>query len=188
MHEMKEVVQELRAFLAKLEERPDIKVRERKIGPGASAELVERIRALDPELAELYAQANGIWIEWEFVDAPGGGCILVDEVEEPPLFTTDEEYYMGFGEGIRACLVDENATETGGWLLRDPSGKTRIVYATLGGGEQGIELCDTIAEYFRLVMRYGAVRHWPRVHVEGFGYDEVSAAVRRFQAPPAGVS
>ena len=58
-----QVIAELREFVQALQERPDIDVQVAQIGDPAEEAEVEQVRELHTELADFYAQMNGIHVE-----------------------------------------------------------------------------------------------------------------------------
>lgn len=185
---VKKVVAELRAFVAELQKRNDIQVTVANLGGKAASDEVERVRRLYPDLADFYAEMNGIHVEWSFVEPSGGGCMRVPPISQWTVFAGDDQTYMGFGDDQEALLLDEIQPEGGTWLVRSKTNEkdVRIVFASGAEGAEGIEPAATLAEYFREAMKNGFVYYWPRCFRENpyVTYAAQEEAIERFRAEP----
>lgn len=184
--EMTKVAQELREFVAYLEKRPDIRVRVADVGRKAAKADVDRVRSMHRELGDFFAEMNGIRLEWEFVEPPGGGSMRVSPISQYTRFENDDVYYMGFGDHRESMLLDEITPEGGTWLVRDKGSKeAEIIFASAAEGADGIVAASSLAEYFRKAIEHGSVPYWPRCFTDSpyVSYAAQEEAVRRFQAP-----
>lgn len=183
-------VTELRAFIETLKRRPDITVTTASVGRRAARSdlaSLSRQKGVPEELVELYAAMNGVHVEWQFIEPPGGGCIRLPPLSRWTRFTGDDQTYMGFGDDHDALLLDEIQAEGGTWLVRDRKSKaTRIVFASAAGGSDGVEPAGSIAAYLRAAIEHGFVYYWPRCFRKNryVSYAEQEAAVERFRARP----
>src|SRR5690349_10056907 len=98
-NEMTDVAAELRAFVATLKKRPDIVVETAKFGRSASKSVLAWLESagFPQDLIDLYAEMNGIHVEWRFVEGPGGGCIRV-QTADGASFLGDDASHMNFGK------------------------------------------------------------------------------------------
>lgn len=184
--EMANVVAQLREFVAALQQRKDIRVTKAILGPKASARDVAAVRKLHPELADFYAEMNGIHVEWEFVEPPGGGCLRVPLVVHSKEFRDDDDHCMNFGDETEALLLDAITPEGNTWLVRDRETKTiRILFASAAEGAEGVVAAKSLPEYFRKAMHHGFVEYWPRCFQKNryVSYATQEESVRRFQSP-----
>ncbi|PCC73625.1 BRCA1 C Terminus (BRCT) domain-containing protein [Nannocystis exedens] len=193
--EMTRVAAELRAFLERLRGRPDITVTVAELGRKAGKAKLDQLRALrvPQDLVDLYAEIDGIHIEWRFVEPPGEGCIRVPAVTQWTRFGTDDQHYMNFGDDREAMLLDEITPEGNTWLVRSrkaPRGsgprEASIVFASAAEGADGIVAAPSLPEYFRAAMASGFVPYWPRCFKPNryVSYATQEAAVERFRAAP----
>src|SRR5262249_16616024 len=120
-------VAELQAFIETLKRRPDIRVTIASVGRRATRSdlaLLPPPKGIPEELIELYPAMNGLHVEWQFIEPPGGGCMRIPPLTAWTRFTGDDQTYMGFGDGYEALLLDEIRAEGGTWLVRDKDGGT----------------------------------------------------------------
>jgi hypothetical protein len=183
-------VAELRAFVETLKKRVDIRVTVASVGRRATKyelALLTDQKGIPDELVEMYAAMNGVNVEWEFIEPPGGGCIRVPPLNQWTRFTGDDQTYMGFGDDHDALLLDEIQAEGATWLVRDRKSKSvRIVFASAAEGSDGVEPAGSIAAYLRGAIEHGFAYYWPRCFRENrnVSYAEQEAAVERFREPP----
>lgn len=183
-------VAELRAFVETLRKRPDITVTVASVGRRATRSelaLLTHQKGIPEELVELYTAMNGVHVEWQFIEPPGGGCIRVPPLTRWTRFTGDDQTYMGFGDEHDALLLDEIQAEGGTWLVREKkSGAVRLVFASAAEGSDGVGPAGSIAAYLRAAVEHGFVYYWPRCFRENrhVSYAEQEAAVERFRARP----
>lgn len=193
--EMTRVVAELRAFLDQLRARPDITVTVAELGRKAGKAKLDQLRALraPQDLVDLYAEIDGIHIEWRFIEPPGEGCIRVPSVTQWTQFTGDDQHYMNFGDDEEAMLLDAITAEGNTWLVRArkaPRGSSprhaSIIFASAAEGADGIIAASSLPEYFRAAMASGFVPYWPRCFKPNryVSYAREEAAVTRFRARP----
>ncbi len=183
--EMTAVAEELRAFIAQLHQRPDIRVETSHIGRHPAAADLERVRRMCPELADFYAEMNGVHVEWWFVEPPGGGCMRIPEISQWTKFTGEDEHWMGFGDHREAMLLDEIQPEGSTWLVRDKGSKdVEVIFASVGEGSEGVQAAESIADYIRAAMDHGFVHYWPRCYGDNpyVSYADQEAALERFRA------
>lgn len=181
------VAKELRAAVQALKKRPDVRVDVADLGRPARATVLAQLTDVPAELVDFYAVMNGVHVEWEFIEPPGGGCIRVPPVSESTRFTGDDDTFMGFGDGCEALLFDEIQPEGATWLVRKRGKKDfRIVFASVGEGRDGIEAAGSIAAYLRAAMKSGFVHDWPRCFTgsKQVSYAAQEAALERFRASP----
>lgn len=183
-------VAELRAFIETLKMRPDLRVTVASVGRRATkSELafLEHQKGIPAELVELYAAMNGVHVEWQFIEPPGGGRIRVPPLSQWTRFTGDDQTYMGFGDEHDALLLDEIQAEGGTWLVREKqSGVVRLVFASAAEGSDGVQPAGSIAAYLRAAIDHGFGYYWPRCfRVNRYvSYAEQEATVERFRARP----
>lgn len=193
--EMTRVAAELRAFVDQMRRRPDVAVTVADLGRRAGKAKLEQLRALraPQELVDLYAELDGIHIEWRFVEPPGGGCMRVPPVTQWTRFSTDDDHYMNFGKDTEALLLDEITPEGSTWLVRPrkaPRGggprEAAIIFASAAEGTDGVVAASSLPEYFRAAMRSGLVPYWPRCFKPSryVSYAEQEQDVTRFRAAP----
>lgn len=189
--EMTKVAAELKAFVAALKKRRDLTVEQAKLGRAAGKAKRAQMRAanLPTELIELYAELDGIHVEWRFIEPSGGGCIRVPPFTNWTRFAGDDRTYMGFGDDQEALLLDEITPEGGTWLVRDRGTvPVRIVFASAAEGDDGITAAFSIAAYLRATMAHGFGHYWPRCfrdnHSHNVSYAEQEQAIERFWAEP----
>jgi hypothetical protein len=184
-------VAELREFIAELGRRPDIVVKEARVGDPAAPDKLAALRlreGIPEELVALYAEMDGARVEWRFIEPDGAGCLDIPEIDAPyreTRFADDEETYMGFGEGCTALLLDAIQPEGRTWLLRG-GGEVRIVFASAGDGEEAFDVADSIAEYLRAAMHHGFVHYWPHYDnaPDYLDTSRTRKAIDRFRAAP----
>lgn len=193
--EASKVVAELRAFVQGLQKRKDIRVEVAKIGRKlGKAKLAELERAKIPtELIELYAEMDGIHVEWQFIEPPGGGCIRIPVASQWTRFSGDDQHYMNFGDDREALLLDEITPEGNTWLVRQAGAKGKkqidtfeIIFASPAEGADGVNAGASIVEYLRAAMASGFGYYWPRCFKPNryVSYAEQEATVERFRATP----
>jgi BRCT domain type II-containing protein len=189
--EMTTVAAELRAFVQGLKKRKDITVTVAELGRKAGKAKLAQLRARDvpEELIELYAEMDGIHVEWRFVEPPGGGCIRVPPVTQWTRFTDDDSHYMNFGDGLEALLLDEITPEGTTYLVRPKAGKNRkttIIFASAAEGSDGVTAAQSIPEYLRKAMENGFVPYWPRCFRDNpyVSYAQQELEIERFKADP----
>jgi BRCT domain type II-containing protein len=194
--EMTKVVAELKAFVQALRARKDVHVRRAEIGRRAGKSKLEQLRGIraPQEMIDLYAEMDGIHVEWSFIEPTGGGCIRVPAVSQWTRFTGDDSHYMNFGEDEEALLFDEITAEGNTWLVRSKQGekgsgprRASIIFASAAEGSDGVIAANSLAEYLREAMKSGFVSYWPRCFrpLRNVSYAEQEATIRRFQATPA---
>lgn len=187
MSKIQSSVENLKTFIKALKKRPDVKVEIAQVGRKAKAKDVERIRSIHSELAELYAEMNGVHVEWRFIEPSGGGCIRIPTLSSYTQFENDEVHYMNFGEGYEALLLDEITPEGGTWLVKDDNDVT-IEFAATGRGDESILVANSIAEYIDKAIENGFTHYWPRCieeeNTDGLSYEDFQDALDRFKAPP----
>jgi hypothetical protein len=184
-------VAELRAFVETLKKRADVRVSVARVGRRASRAELAQLKQKPPlpaELIALYTEMNGLHVEWEFVEPPGGGCMRIPPVTQWTRFTGDDKTYMGFDDDQEALLLDEIQAEGGTWLVRGKKkgGEARLVFASAAEGSEGITPAPSIAAYLREAMAHGFVYYWPRCGRENryVSYADQEAALARFRALP----
>ncbi len=183
-------VAELRVFVETLKRRADVSIEIAEVGRKATKAEIASLRqqkVIPDELIDLYTAMNGVHVEWQFIEPPGGGCIRIPPVTAWTRFTGEDQHYMGFADGHEALLLDEIRAEGGTWLVRHKkTGKVQIVFASAAEGSDGIEPASTIAAYLRSAMSHGFVYYWPRCFKENkyVSYADQEAAVERFRARP----
>jgi hypothetical protein len=187
--EITKVVAELRAFVAALQQRPDILIEHATLGGPAGAAELDQLRAANfpAELIELYGELDGIHVEWRFIEPSGGGNLRLPPITQWTRFRDDDSTYMGFGDDKEALLFDEITAEGGTWLVRDKGGHAvEIIFASAAEGSEGIVAAGSIAAYLRAAMTNGFGHYWPRCfkHHPYVSYAEQEQAVARFQATP----
>jgi hypothetical protein len=179
-------VDELRLFVQALKKRADVTVKRAEIGRKASKADLAALVDVPAELVELYRAANGIHIEWEFVEPRGAGCMHIWPISPWIRFTGDEEHYMGFGERQEALALDHIQPEGNTWLVRTKgTTEAQIIFASAAEGADGVTAARSIADYLREAMRCGLVYYWPRCFRENryVSYADQEAAIERFRAP-----
>lgn len=183
-------VAELRAFIAALKRRPDVTVTVAQVGRKASQRELAALR-LQPNfpaaLIDLYAEMNGVHVEWHFIEPPGGGCLRIPPLTQWTRFTGDDEHYMNFGQDHEALLLDEIQPEGGTWLVRNKkSGQVQLVFASAAEGADGISPADSIVDYLKAATRHGFVHYWPRCFQGSVqvSYADQETALERFRAAP----
>lgn len=187
---MTAVVAELRAFLHALRQREDITVEEVTLGRKASKARLDQLRAqhVPADLLELYAEVDGIVVEWRFTEPPGGGHMRIPAITEWSRFVDDDRSYMNFGDDQEALLLDEITPEGTTWLVRKQGerGTATIIFASAAEGAEGVVAAASIADYLRKAMQSGFVPYWPRCFRPNryVSYAAQEAMVRRFQAAP----
>jgi BRCT domain type II-containing protein len=197
--EMSMVAAELRAFVQALQKRKDIHVEIAKLGRKAGKSKLAQLEyaKIPSQLIELYAEVDGIHVEWRFVEPPGGGCMRVPGVSQWTRFTGDDEHYMNFGDDREALLLDEITAEGGTWLVRGVKPKSKaqiddvqIIFASAAEGPLGVTAGKSIVEYLRSAMASGLGHYWPRCFKvnRNVSYAEQEAAVERFRAAPVAPS
>lgn len=191
--EIAAAVAELRVFVRALEQRKDITVERAELGRKASKPKLAQLRAagIPEELVELYAEVDGIHVQWRFVEPPGEGNLRIPPVSQWTRFGGEDQHYMGFGDDCEALLLDEITAEGNTWLVRTRVGSGRpkpasIIFASAAEGAEGISPAKSIAEYLRQAMASGFAPYWPRCfrpsrHVS---YATQEAIVERFKAAP----
>ncbi|MEZ4382792.1 MAG: BRCT domain-containing protein [Nannocystaceae bacterium] len=189
--EIKAAVDELREFVRALKRRKDIHVSIAKLGRKAGKAKLDDLRHFKvlPALIDLYAEIDGVHVEWRFIEPSGGGCMRVPPVSQWTRFTRDKDHYMGFGDDREALLFDEITPEGTTWIVRDRKAKGddfEIIFASAAEGADGVIAASSIPEYLRAAMAHGFVAYWPRCfkpspHVS---YAEQEGEVTRFRAPP----
>lgn len=187
--EMTKVAAELKAFVVALKRRRDIRVEHATLGRAAGKAKLDSLRAanIPTELIDLYAEIDGIHVEWRFIEPSGGGCIRVPPVTGWTRFAGDDSTYMGFGDDQEALLLDEITAEGGTWLVRaKPAGPVQIIFASAAEGADGITAAGSIAAYLRAAMAHGFGHYWPRCFkpLRNVSYAEQEQAVERFWAEP----
>ena len=188
--EIASAVSELKVFIETLKRRPDIRVSVARVGRRATKSEVAFLRrqeGIPEELVELYSAVNGVHVEWDFIEPPGGGRMRIPPISQWTRFTGDDETYMGFGDGYEALLFDEIQAEGGTWLVRDKeSGTVRLVFASAAEGMDGVQPAGSIAAYLRGAIDSGFVCYWPRCFRvnRGVSYAEQEQAIERFRARP----
>ncbi|MBA3547082.1 MAG: hypothetical protein H0T76_11410 [Nannocystis sp.] len=188
--EMSRVVAELRAFIQALKRRKDITVEKAVLGRKASNAKLDQLRALrvPDQLVELYAEHDGVHVEWRFTEPPGIGCMRIPAVTQWTRFTGDDSHYMNFGDEYEALLLDEITPEGSTWLVRtrEKGAHAMIRFASAAEGEDGVIAANSIADYLREAMRCGFVPYWPRCFRPSgnVSYAEQELAIERFRAPP----
>jgi hypothetical protein len=187
---IRQVVAELRGFIAELKSRPDIAVEVARVGGPAPLDKLAFLRAQEgvpEELVDFYAEMDGVHVSWRFIEPPGGGCLEIPPISEETRFQGDDETFMNFGAGCTGLLLDVITAEGNTWLLRS-GGKVRIVFASMAEGDNAFEVAGSLAEYLAAAMRHGFVPYWPCCldgHDEpNIDYSAEQAAIRRFQDPP----
>ncbi len=187
--EMIRVVAELRAFVQALKRRKDITVEKAVLGRKASKAKLDQLRAnrVPDELVELYAEVDGVHVEWRFTEPPGGGCMRIPEISQWSRFTGDDGHNMNFGAEYEAMLFDEITPEGSTWLVRTKGREGAMIrFASVAEGEDGVIAASSIADYLREAMRCGLVPYWPRCFRPSgdVSYAEQQQAIERFRAPP----
>ncbi|MCY1054624.1 BRCT domain-containing protein [Nannocystis sp. SCPEA4] len=191
--EMTRVAAELRAFLEQLRARPDVTVTVAELGRKAGKAKLDQLRALrvPQDLVDLYAELDGIHIEWRFIEPSGEGCIRVPAVSQWTRFTGDDDHYMNFGDDNEAMLLDEITAEGNTWLVRSRKASrgsgprdASIIFASAAEGADGIIAASSLPEYLRAAMASGFVPYWPRCFKSNryVSYATQEAAVTRFRA------
>jgi hypothetical protein len=191
--EITRVAAELRAFVRALESRKDIVVEHAKIGRKAIAEKLEQIRfaRVPDELVDLYAEMDGIHVQWRFHDGPGFGCLRIPPITGATRFSDDDDHYMNFGDDREALLLDEITEEHGTWLVRprvddddQPPQTPAIIFASANRGAEGVSAASSIAEYLRAAMDNGFGASWPRCFRPGgdASHAEQEQTIERFKA------
>lgn len=188
--EMSKVVAELRAFVQALKQRKDITVEQATLGRKAGKSKLDPLRAqkVPAELVELYAEVDGVHIEWRFTEPPGQGCMRIPAVSQWTRFTADDHHYMNFGDEYEALLLDEITPEGSTYLVRrkGKGAPARIIFASAAEGADGILAAGSIVDYLRKAMHSGFVPYWPRCFTPSpnVSYAEQELAVERFRAAP----
>lgn len=188
--EMTRVAAELRAFIQALKQRKDITVERATLGRRAGKAKLDQLRALrvPADLVELYAELDGVHVEWRFTEPPGGGCIRIPPVTQWTSFTGDDSHYMNFGDEYEALLLDEITPEGNTWLVRtrEKGAHAMIRFASAAEGEDGVIAASSIADYLRKAMHCGFVPYWPRCFTPSryVSYAEQELAIERFRAAP----
>jgi hypothetical protein len=196
--EMTKVAAELKAFVAALKRRRDLRVEQATLGRRAGKAKLAQLRAanLPTELVDLYAEFDGIHVEWRFIEPSGGGCIRVPPFTAWTRFAGDDSTYMGFGDDQEALLLDEITAEGGTWLVRSKAkakakakaerDAVRIIFASAAEGSDGVTAAGSIAAYLRAAMAHGFGHYWPRCFKpnRNVSYAEQEQAIERFWAEP----
>jgi BRCT domain type II-containing protein len=193
--EMSKVAAELRAFVQALKKRKDIQVTVAEVGRKAGkGKLAQLEHAKIPEqLIEMYAELDGIHVEWRFIEPSGGGCIRIPQVSQWTEFSGDDQHYMNFGDDREALLLDEVTPEGGTWVVRKVGAKSKkqindfqIIFASAAEGSEGVSAGASIVEYLRSAMASGFGFYWPRCFKESryVSYAEQEATIERFRASP----
>jgi len=186
--EMRRVVEELWTFLEALAQREDIRVGVAVLGrPAGTYELDQlRVQRVPTDLVQLYAEVDGVHIEWRFVDPPGGGCMRIPAISQWSRFTTDEGHYMNFGDDQEAMLFDEITPEGSTWLVRDTGSEGGTLrFASAAEGQDSVMVAVSIVDYLRKAMENGLVPYWPRCFKPSryVSYADEERAIERFRAP-----
>jgi len=193
--EVAKAIAELRAFVGELQKRPDIRVEIADFGrPVGKSKLASLDAArLPQDLIDLYAEADGIHIEWRFIEPPGQGCMRIPSARAWTVFSGDDENYMGFADDQEALLLDEVTPEGSTWLVRDKKERSKtddrsadIIFASAAEGSDGVFVTSDIATYLRAAMKSAFVGYWPRCFGESryVSYAEFEAMIERFRAGP----
>lgn len=188
--EMTRVVAELRTFVQALKQRKDITVETATLGRKAGKAKLDQLRALQvpAQLVELYAEVDGVHVEWRFTEPPGGGCMRIPPVTQWTCFTGDDSHYMNFGDDYEALLLDEITAEGNTWLVRERGAGDRamIRFASAAEGADGVIAATSIADYLRKAMQSGFVPYWPRCFTPSryVSYATQEQAIERFRAAP----
>jgi hypothetical protein len=188
--ELTAAVDALRALVDTLRTRTDVRLTTAKIGAPVTEDALRAHaagRSLPTELIELYRRADGIYVEWSFVEPSGGGCLRIPALGEYTRFEGDESTYMNFGPGVGALLLDEIQPEGATWLVRDrDDAPTRIVFASTGRGRDGFVVAASLAEYLHAAVDRGLVYYWPACFRAdpSVSYAAQEIAIERFRAPP----
>lgn len=189
--ELAAAVAALKDFVKALEARPDIDMKVANIGGPASEEALAQVRAVNEELAQLHALADGIHVQWEGKGWDGCGCLRIPEISQDTKFTGGADHYMGFGDEYEALLFDEVTEEGTTWLVREKAapGNVRLVFAGSGEGKEGVEVAGSMAAYLRRAMENGFCQWWPRCFIESehVTYEHFEDGIRRFLAEAAPV-
>jgi BRCT domain type II-containing protein len=188
-------VAELEAFVSALRKRKDVTIEHATIGRKAGKAKLAQLRAMraPDELIDLYAEVDGVRVEWRFIEAPGGGCMRIPPISQWTRFTGDDSHYMNFGDDREALLLDEVTPEGNTWLVRDKGSEDRrasIIFASAAEGADGVIAASSIAEYLRKAMANGFVGYWPRCFKPSkyVSYAEWEQTIERFKAPPVAPS
>ena len=181
-----QVIAELREFVQALQERPDIDVQVAQIGDPADEAEVEQVRELHSELADLYAQMNGVHVEWLGKGWDAYGCLRIPNLSTYTVFTGEDDSGMGFGEEYEAMLLDEVTAEGNTWIVRklDDHDDVRLIFASSGEGEEGVVPAESIAAYLRRAMDNGFCEWWPQCFMkhEYVTYEHFEDAITQFRA------
>lgn len=192
---MEQVIRELKAFVAKLMERPDLEVLVANVrDPATAAELASLVDVPD-ELRAFYAATNGVHVEWRFREPShdgstlGGGRIQISKLSEWTRFESDDETASRFGETMEALFFDEILPEGATWIVRDRESKAhRIVFSPSSRKtiEEGVVAGSSIADYLRNAMSNGFAYWWPVCFRErpNISNAEQEQTIRRFRAMP----
>jgi hypothetical protein len=197
--EMSKVAAELRAFVQALKKRKDIQVTVAELGRKAGKAKLAQLEhdKIPAQLIEMYAELDGIHVEWRFIEPSGGGCIRVPRVSQWTEFSGDDRHYMNFGDDREALLLDEITPEGGTWIVRKVGAKSKkqiddfqIIFASAAEGAEGVSAGASIVEYLRSAMASGFGFYWPRCFKENryVSYAEQEATVERFRASPVAPS
>ena len=185
---IRQVLDELRAFVVRLRDRPDVEVLVARFGlPAPDDALAAADPTLPPELVAMYRHVDGVHVAWRFRAAPGGGTLHVPPLSERTVFTGDDQHYRNFGEACEALVFDANTPEGTTWLVRRrDTGEVNLVFVSAGEGE-GVGVAATIAAYLRAGLDRGFGHDWPRCFRPSryVSYAEQEAAILRFREPPS---
>ena len=189
--DMPAIAKELRAFVAELKARPDVKVTHADLGGPADKAHLAAVERDHPELAAFYREMDGLHLEWHFVKAEHeiGGRINIPPARRWTGYDGEDEAHMGWADDEEAAFLDEVSEGSAStWLVRTKKGASdrpvRVVTAGAGEGEDGTVSARTIAEYLRIGMARGFVEHWPELRRANptLNWDLQEAALDRFEA------
>ena len=175
---MQKAVEELKAFVTKLRARPDVEVIASQIGQPASKKELATLVDMPVELIAFYREANGVHIEWRFVDAPGQGCLLISPVSEETIWQADV-----FAPATEALVFDVQQPECLTWLVRRTG---QPEFRVLTGNSTDFVESTSIATYLNNAMANGLVPWWPMCFRNNAhtSFATQEADITRFRARP----
>ncbi len=180
------VLAELKAFVAALKKRVDVKVTVAELGAKSSKAEAAAIAELPDELRAFFTAMNGAHVAWRFIEPPGA-VVCTFQRASAPLFRSDDDASTDFGDDYEAMLLDEITPEGATWIVRHRATKAcRIMFASQGEGDADFEVAGSIGEYLQKAMASGLSLWWPAClrKQRGVSMADQEAAIRRFQAPP----
>ncbi len=185
MH-MKETIDQLKSFARAIEERPDIRVRERFIGEPATEQELALMDGLPEEVVELLRHMNGFRLEWEFVEPQGGGLIELPhcDVRQPIRWWPGGP--VGFSDEFETLMLDANDDSPTVFVRKRGEESMRIVNVRNGRADEAVTVAASIQEYLTKGMGMGFGHYWQMCFDPPSYLDmsEQQMAIKRFQEVP----